>query len=267
MSSVVDRTFAILELLSTVPDGLSVKAIAEHLDMPPSGTHRLLGQLVQTGYVSQDRVQGDYGLTMRAAAIGMSFLRRSKVVEITQPILDSIAQEAHELVRLSVLENDGLIWIGVAQGATVGLRYDPGEDQGQIAHLASSASGLAWLSTLDDDAALMRAARAGFQTETSGPNAPRGAAELLERLGETRARGYSIVIESFMAGMNAMAAPIRHPDNGQGIGTISISGPSVRFFQSTMEALGPRLMSAAEDLGKMAYASQFFRRALSSQAD
>ncbi|MCA0847874.1 IclR family transcriptional regulator [Salipiger thiooxidans] len=262
MSSVVERTFAVLELLSTVPDGLSVKAIAEHLDMPPSGAHRLLNQLVQTGYVSQDRVQGDYGLTMKAAAVGMSFLRRSNVVEIAQPVMDELAQATHELIRMSVLDSGDLIWVGVSQGATVGLRYDPGEDQGVVAHLASSASGLAWLSTLDDDAALMRAAKQGFQTETSGPNAPTGAADLLERLAETRKRGFSMVIDSFMPGMNAMAAPIRHPDTGLGIGTVSVAGPSVRFVAERMEATGPLLLAAAAELGQMAFASNFFRRAL-----
>ena len=262
MSSVVERTFAILELLSTVPDGLSVKAIADHLDMPASGAHRLLNQLVQSSYVSQDRAHGDYGLTMKAAAIGMSFLRRSNVVDVAQPIMDKLAQNTHELIRLSVLDKNKLIWIGVSQGATVGLRYDPGEDQGVVAHLASSASGLVWLSTLEDDDALMRAAQQGFQTETSGPNAPTGAADLLKRLAETRERGYSMVIDSFMPGMNAMAASIRHPDTGQGIGTISVAGPTVRFDRARMEADGPTLMRAAEDLGQMAFASNFFRRAL-----
>ncbi|SLN54991.1 HTH-type transcriptional repressor AllR [Aquimixticola soesokkakensis] len=266
MGSVVERTFAVLELLSTAPDGLSVSAIAEHLDMPASGTHRLLNQLVQSGYVSQDRTQGDYGLTMKAAAIGMSFLRRSKVVDIAQPVMDALAQSTHELVRLSVVDTNDLIWIGVAQGATMGLRYDPGEDQGVVAHLASSASGLVWLSTLPDDAALMRAAQQGFRIDTNGPNAPTGAGDLLQRLAETRARGFSMVVDCFMPGMNAMAAAIRHPDTDQSIGTLSVAGPSVRFVPERMEAHGAALMQAARELGKMAYASQFFRRALDPAA-
>lgn len=262
MSSVVERTCAILELLGTAPNGLSVKAIAEHLDMPPSGAHRLLNQLVQTGYVSQDRAQDDYGLTMKMAAIGMSFLRRSGVVEIAQPVLDRLAQKTHELIRLSVFDNGSLIWIGVSQGATMGLRYDPGEDQGVVAHLASSASGLAWLSTLDDDTALMKAAQQGFQTAESGPSAPAGAADLLKRLAETRERGFSLVVESFLPGMNAMAAPIFHPDTGQAIGAVSVAGPSVRFVREKMEDTGPDLLAAAQELGQMALASNFFRRAL-----
>jgi DNA-binding IclR family transcriptional regulator len=262
MSSVVERACAVLELLGTAPDGLSVKAIAEHLDMPPSGTHRLLNQLVQTGYVSQDKVQGDYGLTMKMAAMGISFLRRSGIVEIAQPALNDLAQKSRELVRLSVIDQGNLIWVGVAQGATTGLRYDPGEDQGEVARLASSASGVAWLSTMDDDTALMKAAQQGLQTANRGPNAPGGAADLLQRLAETRNRGYSLLVESFMPGMNSMAAPIRHPDTGAPIGAVSVAGPSVRFVREAMEAVGPALLATAQELGSIALASDVFRRAI-----
>lgn len=265
MSSVLERSLALLELLSTRPEGMAVSAIAAALDMPPSGAHRLLNQLVQYGYVQQDGLKGDYALTMKLAALGLSFLGQSGVNEIAQPILDGLARESRELVRLSVVDGGNLVWVAVAQGATGGgLRYDPGREQGVVAHLASSSSGLAWLSTMSDDEALMKVAVQGFALPTSGPRAPGGPADLLARLAETRTRGFAITVDTFIPGMSAMAAPVR--SGGSALGAVSIAGPSVRFTEPRMLALGPALLAAAADMGQAARASIYFRRSAAGAA-
>lgn len=141
MSGVLERTLGILEILSSHPAGLPVGVIAQRLDLPASATHRLLNDLARLGYVRQDRAHGDYALTIRLAALGLSFLGQSGVTDIAQPILDRLAAESGELVRLSVADGASLVWVAVAQGATGGLRYDPGREQGAVVHLASSSGG------------------------------------------------------------------------------------------------------------------------------
>ena len=104
---------------------------------------------------------------------------------MAQPILDRLAAESGELVRLSVIDGESLVWVGVAQGATGGLRYDPGREQGVVVHLASSAGGTAWLSTMSDEEALMAVSRQGLAADAAGRRARtrRGRAkELLARL-------------------------------------------------------------------------------------
>ncbi|MDZ7573130.1 MAG: helix-turn-helix domain-containing protein, partial [Pseudotabrizicola sp.] len=76
MTAAVDRTFAVLELLSRYPKGLSVQAVALSLAIVPSATHRLLNDLVRLGYASQSADQGTYALTLRLAATGLSWLGR-----------------------------------------------------------------------------------------------------------------------------------------------------------------------------------------------
>ena len=87
------RTLGILELLTGHPAGLPVGAIAARLDMPPSAAHRLLNDLARFGYVRQDRAQGDYALTIKLAAMGLSFLGQSGITDVAQPILDRLAAE------------------------------------------------------------------------------------------------------------------------------------------------------------------------------
>lgn len=267
MSSVMERTLAILELLSAEPDGMQVSAIAAKLDMPASAAHRLLKELSQYGYVRQLRSQGDYALTIKLASLGLSFMGKTGVTDIAQPILDRLAADSRELVRLSVVDYPDLVWVGVAQGATTGLRYDPGREQGLIVHLASSAGGQAWLSALTDEEALQLVVAQGLEPPfTPGPEAPTTIKDLMARLHETRTRGYSVAINSYIAGMAAMAVPIHRADGGRPIGCLSIAGPAVRVTCDRMEELKVPLLEAAAEIGAAAIASSYFSRGMPEPA-
>ncbi|MBC8718650.1 MULTISPECIES: IclR family transcriptional regulator [Brucella/Ochrobactrum group] len=258
--STLEKSLSIIELLAIKPDGLSVSSIAHEVNQPASGVHRTLNELIRLGYVRQVQNQGDYALTMKLAALGVGFLGRTGVGDIAQPILDRLAQISGELIRLSVIDGDDLIWVAVAQGATSGLRYDPGQEQGVVVHLASSAGGQAWLSAMSDEEALERVARQGLvdQSKPCGPGAPRTIAELLNVLSETRKRGYSVSIDSYIVGMAAMAVPVF--SGNRVISCLSIAGPAVRMTLERMEELAPHMEQAAKEIGMSASGSHFFPR-------
>lgn len=261
MSSVLEKSLAIIELLVDHPTGLPVSAIASATDQHVSGVHRTLQELGRLGYVRQVQAQGDYALTIKLPAMGLGFLGRAGITDVAQPVLDALATRSGELIRLSVIDGDRLIWVAVAQGATRGLRYDPGQEQGVVVHLASSSGGKAWLSTMSDDEALSRVASQGLlrQAEGTGPNAPRSLTLLLEQLAEARARGYATAVDSYIAGMAAMAVPVRYHTNGPVLGCLSIAGPAVRMTAERMAELAPALQASAAELGEAAAGSQYFQ--------
>ncbi|MDO5631238.1 MAG: IclR family transcriptional regulator [Paracoccus sp. (in: a-proteobacteria)] len=265
MSSSLERGLSVLTILSNHPEGMAVGQVAAALDLPPSGVHRMLNQLVEYGFVYQDGAKGAYVLGMKLPALGLSYLAQTGITDVAQPILDRLAAASQQLVRLSVIDDGNLVWVAVAQGATTGLRYDPGREQGVTAHLASSASGLAWMSTLSDDAALEKVARQGFSQPTSGQGAPDGATDLLARLARTRRDGYSVTINSFIPGMAAMAAPIRAAE-GQALGAISVAGPAIQLDQGRMAELAPALLAAVADMAGAAPGSIYFRRRMAGSA-
>ena len=261
MSGVLEKAMAIVELLFDHPAGLPVSAIAAATDQPASGVHRTLQELARLGYVRQAHAQGDYALSIKLPAMGAGFLSRAGITDVAQPILDALAAEVGELVRLSVVDGDSLTWVGVAQGATHGLRYDAGQEQGVTVHLASSSGGRAWLATMSDEEALMRVGAQGLirTAEGQGPNAPRDPAELLAALAQARARGYAVAVDSYIAGMAAMAVPLRDPGSGRVLGCLSIAGPAVRMTAARMEALAPSLRAAAEEMAAAVPGSRFFQ--------
>ena len=261
MSSVLEKSLAIVELLVDHPAGMPVSAIAAATDQPASGVHRTLQELARLGYVRQLQAQGDYALTIKLPAMGLGFIGRAGITDVAQPILDALAADSGELVRLSVIDRDRLIWVAVAQGATRGLRYDPGQEQGVVVHLASSAGGKAWLSAMSDEEALLLVGAQGLtrQADGQGQNAPRSLGLLIEQLAEARARGYATAVDSYIAGMAAMAVPVRYRGDGPVLGCLSIAGPAVRMNAERMMQLAGRLQLAATELGAAAAGSKFFQ--------
>ncbi|MDF3838819.1 IclR family transcriptional regulator [Cupriavidus basilensis] len=264
MNGVLERTLGILELLARHGDGQELAAIADQIGMPRSAAHRLLGDLIRCEYVRQTRDKGEYILTTKLVSMGLTYLSETGIIDIAQPLLDRLAESTGELVRLSVIDGKRLTWVARAQGARQGLRYDP--DMGEDARLSCSASGLAWMSTMGDDEALALAAQQGLGMPPAyGPNAPSSMQAMLEMVHAANERGFAVTQETFTPGLNAIAAPVRLEGQAP-MGVISIAGPTVRFTEARMQALGPALVSSAAQLAAASGASAFFNQHLRKPA-
>src|SRR6185369_14084332 len=142
-----ERCLGIIELLADGAREMPLGEIAERLAVPKSGAHRMLATLVDLGWAEQDHDTGFYRLTMRLAVLGQRFYAASGVPDICQPLIDRLARECSEFVRLAVVDGNALVWIAHAQGARAGLVYRPAETTGTVP-LYATASGKAWLATL-----------------------------------------------------------------------------------------------------------------------
>lgn len=250
--SLLSRALGAIELLAHHPQGIALQEVADSLNIPKSAAHRLLASLVEYGYVRQDSASAHYLLTMRLLTIALGFLARSGINDIAQPLMDRLAASTGELVRLSVIEGEppeqSQVWVGKAQGAQQGLRYDP--DMGRAAPLSCTATGFAWLACLSDEDALQLVSRQGIaQGPGLGPNAPRTLKEVLARIELARERGYAAVIDSSEPGLAAIATAVRHPVSKEVLGVLSVSGPSARLTEERMRTIAPELLQTASELG------------------
>jgi len=253
-SGLLERTLGVLELLSHNAHGMMLFEIAETLRIPKSATHRVLTSLVEHGYVRQERQQGVYQLTAKIASLAFTFLAGTGITDFAQPILEGLARESGELVRLAMIDGKELVWVAKAQGSPLGLRYDP--DMGQVGRLSCSASGHAWLSCLPEDEAQTLVEQQGYGSRREyGPRAPETWQALQRYLRKARKRGFSLVIQTYTPWMNAASAPIRHPKTGEVTGAVVIAGPEMRLTEERMLDLSPRLLAAAEDLSLATIAS------------
>ena len=259
MSSALEKSLAILEYLITYPDGVPLAKIAADLDQLRSGCHRTLNELVGLGYIRQVPPHGDYALTTKLASMGLSFLSKSGVVDIAQPLINQLAQVTEELVRLAIVDGERLTLVAKAQGAKSGLLYDP--DMGIDLRLSCSAAGHAWLMTLPEQEAIEIVVRQGIGSPKQyGPAAPTTIKALLKMLHEHRKRGFCMIRDTYALGMSAMAAPVQRPGE-PAMGVILVAGPTLRLTEKRMLKLGPQLLETARELAAAGNASAFLKSA------
>jgi len=259
MSGAIEKTLTILEYLAARPDGAPLAAIATDLNQLRSACHRTLQELIGYGYVRAMPQRGNYALTTKLPSMGLSYLSKSGVVDIAQPLIDRLAQTTEELVRLAIVDDQRLMLVAKAQGSRSGLRYDP--DMGIELNLSCSAAGHAWLMTLEEEQAIQAVTRQGMGDRAHyGPNAPTSVRALLKMLAEHRKRGYSLVRDTYAAGMSSMAAPVQRRGE-RAIGVVIVAGPSVRLTESRMRAFGRDLVDTANELALSGQASALLKSA------
>lgn len=247
--SATRRSLDILELLADSPEGLALGEIGTRLAMPKSVAHRLLALLAEYGFVRQEAGSGRYGLTLKLTLLGLRHFAGTGLNDLTQPILDRLAATTGELVRLAIVEGDGMVWVAKAQGARFGLKYDP--DTGYDVVLHATATGKAWLSTLVEDEAIRIVSATRFRTPARfGPNAVRTVKEFRRALAETRARGYGVAIEEGEPGTAAVAVPVRVSTGAATVtvATLSAAGPVTRFTDERRATLARQLVAAAREM-------------------
>jgi DNA-binding IclR family transcriptional regulator len=247
--SAVERGLAILELLLEHPDGLQISALARHLSLPLSATHRLLQALINARYVKQDASGERYLLTLKIGSIGLRQMAGINIADIARPILDGLARKTGELIRLAVVEDDEMMWVANAQGATGSIRCDP--VMGRRVTLHTTGMGKAWLATMQEKDAIARVTARGFDNEhdSLGPNAIKSVASLRREIRKTREMGFALNEQESELGLSAIAMVIRNRlEFNRVVGALSIAGPTFRVDRARLVSFAEPLHEAVAEL-------------------
>jgi len=247
-----ERCLGIIELLAEHAASMPLGEIAERLALPKSGAHRLLATLVDLGWAEQQPDTGFYRLTMRLAVLGQRFFDATRIPDICQPLLETLAAHSREFVRLAVVDGDALVWVAHAQGATSGLLYQPSLTSNTVP-LYATASGKAWLATLSAEQAMRKVLKHGGFDDAHryGPNVVRSIDGLARELEATRQRGHGLALNEAEPGVVALAAAILTGEGGAALGTVSVAGPGVRMTEVRLRELAPLVRQCASDLARV----------------
>ena len=162
----VDRTIALLELMALAEEPFKLSDAAHRLGIPKSAAHRILTTLIDNDWARQNSASGCYSLTIRMALLGQRQLEHLKANDLRQPILDDLAGQTRELVRLTAARNHELVWIGSARGRRSGLVYEA--DMSERIVPFATANGKAWLASLPrEEARSFESASSATNVQTS----------------------------------------------------------------------------------------------------
>jgi DNA-binding IclR family transcriptional regulator len=224
--SVVERAFNILEQLAAT-ESTGVTELAEKMDIPKTTAHSYLKTFEKMGYAINDG--GQYRLSLRILLHAGRLRHSFALYKVGRPQVDRLARETGEAVNLGVPEAGQRVIIYGAEGENAVWDDVP---LGSRTPLNLTAIGKAILSGWSESRleAFLTEYTLGSTTEHSLDTE----AALLDDIGATRDRGYSIESEEHILGVRAFGIPITTSD-GAVIGAISLTGPNSRLRQEETE--------------------------------
>jgi IclR family acetate operon transcriptional repressor len=238
----VERTLDILEALVELGSEVGLVEISQAVSLPLATVHRLLGTLIQRGYVKQNRQNRKYALGFRALQMGSDMRQRFSLRLEARPFLQRLMQRSGESANLAVLDDGEVVYIDQAQSSRI-LRMFTQIGNRLPAHSTGSGKVMLAFSPPEIVEGIVR--RSGLPVRTPHTIVEMDAFRAeLERI---RAQGYGIDDEEQEEGVRCIAAPVRD-ESGQVVASLSISGPVTRLDDRRVQSLVSDVVDCGQKL-------------------
>lgn len=235
---VIERMFALIEILANREEAVSLKEISEKSGLHPSTAHRILNDLA-TGRFVERPVAGSYRLGMRLLELGNLVKARLSVRDAALAPMRELHKLTQQPVNLSMRQGDEIIYVERAYSERSGMQVVRAIGGRAPLHLTSV--GKLFLASDDQQRLRAYATRTGLpgQTRNSITQLP-----ALEReLAEARQHGIARDNEELEMGVRCMAAGI-YDDQSMLVAGLSISAPADRLEEHWL----PKLQATANQI-------------------
>jgi DNA-binding IclR family transcriptional regulator len=240
---VIERMFALIDVLASREDAMSLKEISERTGLHPSTTHRILNDLAVGRFVDRPEA-GSYRLGMRLLELGNLVKDRLNVRDVAFQPMRELHKLIQQPVNLSVRQGDEIVYVERAFSERSGMQVVRAIGGRAPLHLTSVGK----LFLAMDDAQRVRAyaTRTGLsgQTRNSITQLP-----VLEReLSKARQYGVARDNEELELGVRCMASGI-YDDQGKLVAGLSISAPADRLDEGWLPKLQATTQVISQALG------------------
>ena len=242
----IDRVLDILEMLSSVPQGMTLSDLAEATHLHVSTAHRLVSSLADRGYARKDSDSGKYRLTLRLFEISKRVSTVLDLLPVSEHYLEELANRSREAVHLVERSGNEVVYLYkfepfqhlVNMGTYVGRRnpmYCTGVGKSILAFLSPREVERVWNAT---------------DIQVFTPATIVTLENLFQDLEGVRQRGLAYDNEEHEEGVRCIAAPIFNWE-GTPTGAVSISAPTSRLTDETVERLAPQLLSVSNEISQL----------------
>lgn len=208
-------------------DGAQVTELAEHLDLPPSTTHRYLKTLREHEYAYKDG--SEYRLGYKFLDLGGHVQQSHDVAREIEGTIHQLATESGELSGF-IVEDHGLGVFVHRYASNSAVHSDARVGKRIPLHL--TAGGKAIMANLQPERLEEILQRHGLARKTR--NSITAYEDLVDELETIRDRGYAIGRGENTVGLNAVGAPVHGPDD-EILGAATVAGPAHRMGRDRIE--------------------------------
>jgi DNA-binding IclR family transcriptional regulator len=240
---VIERLFAVMDVLASREESISLKEISERTGLHPSTAHRILNDLAIGRYVDRPH-SGSYRLGMRLLELGNLVKNRLNVRDAALAPMNELHRLIQQPVNLSVRQGDEIVYIERAYSERSGMQVIRAIGGRAPLHLTSVGK----LFLADDDVQRVRAyaTRTGLSGHTR--NSLTQLQTLERELTKVRRDAYANDNEELELGVRCMAAGI-YNDQGKLVAGLSISAPAARLDESWLTKLQATALRISHSMG------------------
>ncbi|HSU21863.1 IclR family transcriptional regulator [Comamonadaceae bacterium OTU4NAUVB1] len=235
---VIERMFALIDVLASRPDAISLKEISEKTGLHPSTTHRILNDLAVGRFVDRPAA-GSYRLGMRLLELGNLVKGRLSVRDAALVPMRELHKLIQQPVNLSFRQGDEIVYIERAFSERSGMQVVRAIGGRAPLHLTST--GKLFLAAEEPQRVRSYAARTGLSGHTR--NSITQLSVLEKELARARQQGIARDNEELELGVRCMAAGI-YDDQNKLIAGLSISAPADRLDDNWL----PKLQATADEI-------------------
>jgi DNA-binding IclR family transcriptional regulator len=235
---VLERAFALLDVLAEHQDPVSLKEISERSGLHPSTAHRILNDLAVGKLVDRPQA-GSYRLGMRLLELGNLVKARLDVRDAALAPMRELHRLTHQPVNLSVRQGDEIVYIERTYSERSGMQVVRAVGGRAPLHLTSV--GKLFLAHDDPQRVRAYATRTGLAGHTR--NSITEIARLERELASVRHLSAARDDEELELGVRCMAAGI-FDDQNQLVAGLSVSAPADRLEEGWLE----RVKATAEQI-------------------
>ena len=241
---VIERMFALIDVLASREEAISLKEISAKTGLHPSTTHRILNDLATGRFVDRPEA-GSYRLGMRLLELGNLVKARLDVRDAALGPMRDLHKVTHQPVNLSMRQGDEIVYVERTYSERSGMQVVRAVGGRAPLHLTSVGK----LFLANDDAQRVRAyaARTGLAGHTR--NSITELSRLERELARVSQYGTARDDEELELGVRCMAAGILD-DQGKLVAGLSISAPADRLEEAWLERLRATAARISSSLGQ-----------------
>lgn len=240
---VLQRAFALLDVLASHPDPISLKELGDTTGLHPSTAHRILNDLTIGRFVDRPEA-GSYRLGMRLLELGNLVKARLDVREAALGPMRELHRLTHQPVNLSMRQGDEIVYVERTYSERSGMQVVRAVGGRAPLHLTSV--GKLFLAQDDPQRVRAYATRTGLAGQTR--NSLTSVAALERELAAVRRNASARDDEELELGVRCMAAGI-YDDQGKLVAGLSISAPADRMDEAWMERVKATAAEISQALG------------------
>jgi IclR family acetate operon transcriptional repressor len=218
---VIDRSARLMEAIAAANAPASLKILSAETGLHPSTAFRILGSLIQVGFVERDSA-GHYFIGRKISSLANSVRRGVDVREEARDIMEQLRDEIGETVNLTVREGDEVIYI---ERATPNRMMRVEQVIGSRAPLHVTAVGKLMLGELGDSFLKAYSERSGLKPYT--PHTLSSMQALKQGVHEATAKKFAYDNEEAEVGVGCIGVLI-HDNTGEVVAGLSVSAPIER---------------------------------------